>query len=173
MDKKYLIKPGARTTIEINRTATASPNNRRTSTPTRGGMINSRRENEYQARRRRPGGFTQFYDLGQILISGLWKDTDWFSLPYDVNENGVPEELNLADSQERDSFLMQPGLENLLSKYRRIERAHGFVFQINLHSESGEFDQLTLEENDNWTDEGMKVPDELLADDGFQIRCDS
>jgi hypothetical protein len=71
--KKYTVKPGQKVTIEINRRDKVSSS--KFQVPGSKGLLTTRREEDYQARRDQPGGI-MFFDLGLTQIGEAVTEID-------------------------------------------------------------------------------------------------
>lgn len=156
MDKKYLIKKGKKVTIEIDR---AGQKNQKHAPKIPKGLISSRRENDYQARRLSFGNIN-FYDCGQIKSGEVWLDIGWQKIPnwtfISSNTYLEVDELTLSDWQDLIDYLMLVSFEDFPATYRKLEYADAFRYGIQIYNGTDFFSLAAS--NPKWTTSGLKVP---------------
>lgn len=162
--------------ITITRKAGTGSGKRQNRSRKKTGTIQSRKEEQYLARRKKASGLVNFYDLGQIFQSGSWTDADFSILPEDLPDfDGDTDPLELSDYAQRDAFFLSAGVENLENRFRKVEKAHGEVFKIAVTGLINDeiFAEITAEANQNWTDQGLKLTPAQLSAPNFTVRTDA
>lgn len=133
------------------------------------GILTPRRKDDKRGRRL-PGGLINFYDLGQIKISGEWATNPFFIAP---TVEGVPLDgpfirvLNAGDYTARDAELLEGGVGSLAGTYRKIARLHGDVFRLKVSGTGFSVTMTSSEEK--WTDKGLELTADELSSDNFKV----
>lgn len=119
--------------------------------------------------RRRPAGFLNFYDLGQILVDGQWKDSVVNVGPdviVDPNFNEILERYNpiyttppmsLSDWEDVHEIFFAVPFEDWKEKFRKVDYEEAYKYGIGV-VEGPDFDDYRDVDaaNENWTSRGYK-----------------
>lgn len=128
----------------------------------------ARPEDDYLPRRLSKKGIN-FYDLGQVLVGGVWKTLDYVVAPPVTDPTLNPEirPTIYADYAARDAlFLDASGA--LAGNGRRIEKLHGNLFKIKISGDG--FAHYTDDQQDSaWTNNGLNLTADELAADNFKV----
>jgi hypothetical protein len=142
------------------------------------GLIEDEQQDEVFSRRVRQTRLN-FYDLGQIEVGGVWKDSIT-----DVGTRVVPEinpgelwvtlnleEFGLVHWQQVHSKLFEVPLSNWKNKYRKIEHAEAYKYGLVYYKPGSSTPNFLTEENTDWTSEGLE-PYEKIRVQSIRIALD-
>lgn len=130
------------------------------------GVLGESRNADYLPRRKKKDGFINFYDLGQILIEGEWKD----SINLNIGYTYTPGTLGNAGTVNVNNFNTATGwaaLKNIIlatpfndwrTKYRKIEYAPAKNYYLQVSGDD-EVDKLLDENFEKWSSNGLKLDD--------------
>ncbi len=156
MAKKFIVKPGEKVTIEINRPDKASSPKSKVRSPK--GLLTSPRDDDYQARRIQPGGL-QFFDLGLVKTGDVLADIDSQLIGDWTNLGGVglPLPEDIPDRFETRDALVLTNVATAApinpAYTTRIGALLGF-----------DDDAIILSDADSqWSDKGFKATSAQLA----------
>lgn len=123
------------------------------------GVIRSRRENDYLARRLKKGGFINFYDLGEWLNdeTGLFVDDAYAVIPTvaEINDTVHPTDYGAEILAAQNKPLDIP-VDTWKTHFHKIGYEEAEKYRLSLDIGNAEPELIKID-NPNWTPQGLKT----------------